>query len=327
MAEQIQVKYEELDQLISQIHTHAEQISAVFKKIQSQTATLATSWRGQGVDEFQREMEDLVLPALKRLSVSLEVAEETLGRIKEEFLEAEEEAVNCLSDGERAGQSNFLEWVHGILDVAGFIPGVGEIADGANAIIYLGEGRYLEAGISAAAMVPIVGDLGKVGKWGVRGSREIVETIAERGLREVPVARIVDEAAATREIFRAKRVPLGRVPAHEMPKGPLGPAGLGNEMHKILPPKIERELQQQFPGIKFRNTTTGYEGPDMIVDRSCKVDPGFDYIEIKPDTESGVETFVRSEWGKSKVWEGRGRLVVYDEHGSYRLIDYELSTK
>jgi WXG100 family type VII secretion target len=327
MAEKIQVKYEELDQLISQIHTHAEQISAMFKQVQSQTATLARSWSGQGVDQFQREMEDQVLPALKRLSVSLEVAEETLERIKEVFLEAEEEAVKCLSEGERAGQSHFIEWIHGFLDVAGFIPGFGEIADGANAIIYLGEGRYLEAGISAAAMVPIVGDLGKVGKWGVRGSREIVETIAERGLREAPIVRIMDEATAAREIFKAKRVPLGKVPPHEIPKAPMGTVTFGDEMHKILPTKIEKELQQQYPGIRFQNTTKGYEGPDMRVDRSCKVDPGFDYIEIKPDTESGVDTFVRREWGKSEVWEGRGRLVVYDEHGNYRLIDYELSTK
>jgi WXG100 family type VII secretion target len=100
MAEKIQVKYEELDQLISQIHIQADQSRAVFKKVQSQTTALATSWQGEGADRFQREMEELVLPALKRLSVSLETTEDALGRVKRVFLEAEQEAVGCL-EGEK----------------------------------------------------------------------------------------------------------------------------------------------------------------------------------------------------------------------------------
>jgi len=48
------------------------------------------------------------------------------------------------------------EWLHGALDVAGLIPGFGEIADGVNALIYLAEGRFVEAGISAVGMIPIL---------------------------------------------------------------------------------------------------------------------------------------------------------------------------
>ncbi|MEJ2867664.1 RHS repeat-associated core domain-containing protein [Actinomycetospora sp. OC33-EN08] len=51
---------------------------------------------------------------------------------------------------------------HSALDVAGLIPGVGEIADGANAAWYTAEGDYLNAGLSAAAMIPFVG-------WGATG--------------------------------------------------------------------------------------------------------------------------------------------------------------
>jgi hypothetical protein len=69
--------------------------------------------------------------------------------------------------------------VHGSLDAAGFIPGFGEIADGLNGLIYLGEGRYIEASISAAAMIPIIGDLGKAGKWTVKVGKELVEVAAE----------------------------------------------------------------------------------------------------------------------------------------------------
>ncbi|MDR2116925.1 MAG: hypothetical protein LBP87_11155, partial [Planctomycetaceae bacterium] len=48
--------------------------------------------------------------------------------------------------------------VHNALDIAGiFVPGIGDIADGANALIYLAEGDKINAGISVAAMVPVVG--------------------------------------------------------------------------------------------------------------------------------------------------------------------------
>jgi WXG100 family type VII secretion target len=98
MAEKIQVKYEELDRLISQIHDQADQSRVVFKNVQSQTVSLATSWQGEGAERFQREMEDLVLPALQRLSNSLEMAGGALGTVKRVYLEAEQEAVGCLGD-------------------------------------------------------------------------------------------------------------------------------------------------------------------------------------------------------------------------------------
>lgn len=50
-----------------------------------------------------------------------------------------------------------LDGVQTGLDVVGLIPGVGEIADGVNALIYTGRGDYVNAAISTAAMIPIVG--------------------------------------------------------------------------------------------------------------------------------------------------------------------------
>ena len=56
------------------------------------------------------------------------------------------------------------EAIHTGLDVAGAMPGIGEPADGANALIYLAEGDYINAGTSGAAMVPFLG-------WGAVGSK------------------------------------------------------------------------------------------------------------------------------------------------------------
>ncbi len=61
---------------------------------------------------------------------------------------------NAVLDGVQAG-----------LDVAGCIPGIGEIADCANGIISLCRGDFLNAGLSFISMVPVVGDaVGKGGK-------------------------------------------------------------------------------------------------------------------------------------------------------------------
>jgi len=67
--------------------------------------------------------------------------------------------------------------VHTGLDVVGLIPGVGEIADGANALIYLAEGDKVNTALSAAAMIPGAG-MAATGVWeegsssGNRGRRQ-----------------------------------------------------------------------------------------------------------------------------------------------------------
>jgi hypothetical protein len=57
-----------------------------------------------------------------------------------------------------------LDGVQTGLDVVGLIPGVGEIADGVNALIYTGRGDYVNAGLSAAAMIPFAG-------WAATGTK------------------------------------------------------------------------------------------------------------------------------------------------------------
>ena len=52
-----------------------------------------------------------------------------------------------------------------MLDIAGLIPGVGEVADLANAVDYAKKGDYLFSGLSLISMIPEVGDvIGKGGK-------------------------------------------------------------------------------------------------------------------------------------------------------------------
>lgn len=59
---------------------------------------------------------------------------------------------------------NWLSPLQTGLDVVGLVPVVGEVADGANALIYLAQGDYVNAGLSGAAMVPFLG-------WGATGAK------------------------------------------------------------------------------------------------------------------------------------------------------------
>ena len=79
---------------------------------------------------------------------------------------------NAVLDGVQAG-----------LDVAGLVPGVGEIADGVNALISLGRGDVAGATLSAMSMVPVVGDaIGKGGKI-LRAGFEHGDEVLEAGTK------------------------------------------------------------------------------------------------------------------------------------------------
>ncbi|GAA4284242.1 hypothetical protein GCM10022261_17730 [Brevibacterium daeguense] len=87
-------------------------------------------------------------------------------RISNRITEFEAKVQEQIAQAEAEQPSNGSAWVHGLLDAAGLIPGFGEIADGINAGIYVVEGDWANAGLSAAAMIPFFG-------WGATGAKGI----------------------------------------------------------------------------------------------------------------------------------------------------------
>lgn len=77
---------------------------------------------------------------------------------------AGDEDYAIVASAPRIASINWLDWVQGGLDLVGLVLGLGEIADGANALIYMGRGDYANAALSAAAMIPIVGSVATGGK-------------------------------------------------------------------------------------------------------------------------------------------------------------------
>ncbi len=60
--------------------------------------------------------------------------------------------------------SNWESWGHTALDILGFLPVVGAAFDGVNAIQYFFAGDLVNAGFSATAFLPIIGDAAGAGK-------------------------------------------------------------------------------------------------------------------------------------------------------------------
>ena len=74
---------------------------------------------------------------------------------------------------EKPKENKFLDFLQFGLDLAGLIPVVGEIADGANGLIYTAKGDMLNAGLSFSAMIPVVGVASTGGKLAVKGSKAV----------------------------------------------------------------------------------------------------------------------------------------------------------
>ena len=70
-----------------------------------------------------------------------------------EYATADKTAVDLLGDKPRVTKEN----VHDMLMAAGFTPGLGNVADAADALLYAAEGEFGSAALSAAAMIPFIG--------------------------------------------------------------------------------------------------------------------------------------------------------------------------
>lgn len=82
---------------------------------------------------------------------------------------------------------------HGVLDVVGLVPVLGEVANGAGALIYLAEGDPVSAAFDAAAMWPAGGQAATVGKYGAKAATKLAKEAAEAA--EKKLAKEAAEAA------------------------------------------------------------------------------------------------------------------------------------
>ncbi len=118
----------------------------------------------------------------------------------------------------------FSDIAHGVLDVVGMIPVVGELADSANALFYLAGGNKTDAALSAAAMIPIAG-------WAATGAK-----VVRKGVKIAGKAR---ELKQLKKVWKsgADLMEKGGAWAGKLQRGSTGFLGS---------PRLSRSQLQQF---------------------------------------------------------------------------------
>jgi len=336
-AETIQVDYDALDQLSLQARHQAEAIEELYQRTQRQAERLSDAWAGEGARAFQGEMAEAVLPSLRRLGLALGETGEAIVRINALMHAAEEEAAGLMPREVEGAQSSFLEWVHGILDAAGLIPatGVGEAADAVNALIYLSELRFKEAGISAVSILPF-GDLAKAGKYVVRYGDEAA-SLAARGGKELlgEAGEVALRRAGAEQYARAGSEFKGLRNAYADRLG-VGPFG---QVHH----SVELQVLKKYPGVYSPAEVNDFANmrgiPREIVEKkdfrqlhNSKIREVWDrhYAELDDAIQSGGLTPGTAEYDKMvrfHVENGRAEMdwslgQFFSEYRTGRVTDF-----
>ena len=98
-----------------------------------------------------------------------------------QYATADKTAVNLFGDKSKVTKEN----VHDMLMAAGFTPGLGNVADAADALLYAAEGEYGSAALSAAAMIPFIGQ--------AVSAKKALKVAKESGEEMVTLYRGVDQ--------------------------------------------------------------------------------------------------------------------------------------
>ena len=113
-----------------------------------------------GLNQINRDIQDTedLIKSINTFSKNIQETDERLAqKFKQDIKSyAKQNSIELVSEFDK-----WLDKAQMALDGFGLIPGVGEIADGINGLIYLFKGDIKNAGISFLSMIPEVGDTAK----------------------------------------------------------------------------------------------------------------------------------------------------------------------
>ena len=102
MADEIRAEYERLQQVAAQFSRQAVAIAQMQQRVQRCMGALRGAWQGQGSTAFFAEMENELLPAVKRLAQALSQAGRVTQQIDALLRAAEEDAGRPFRGGDAA---------------------------------------------------------------------------------------------------------------------------------------------------------------------------------------------------------------------------------
>jgi hypothetical protein len=180
-----------------------------------------------------------------------------------------------------------MDIVHGALDIAGFIPALGAIPDGINALIYVAEGDWANAGVSAFAMIPAIGDGAKAavmgGKAAVKLSGKATVKLGEEGL-----AKAFKEARAASKVEKELAEKAEKELAEKAEKE------LAEKAEKEAAEKAEKEAAEKKKQEKGEQKTCATQYPHVI---NCSMLP----FDFKFKSPQAALTALKLATGKSNL--------------------------
>ena len=106
--------------------------------------------------------------------------------------------------------------IHPILDAVGFVPVLGEPADFVNGLIYASEEDYINAGLSMAAVIPVIGEAGKMTKYGAKAIEK------SKGLKKIGKSVTKPLSKKSSKIYQAGKKNLKKTADDIMDVGSKG---------------------------------------------------------------------------------------------------------
>lgn len=96
MSDRIEVNYEQLEDARRRWANIQSIVESMESRLRGRVDELVGGgWIGEAANRFSGEMNDVVLPKLKRLTTALQAAAETTSRISSTMSEAEDQAAGC----------------------------------------------------------------------------------------------------------------------------------------------------------------------------------------------------------------------------------------
>ncbi len=232
---------------------------------------------------------------------------------------------------------------HTVLDGAGMVPVVGEVADLANAGWYAMEGNWTDAALSAGSMIPIAGNAVTAAKWGKRAVNA-----ADAGADVARAVERADDVADAGKLAKhgdeaADATTAGKADGHDKPGQPDGGDGAGKAAKADLTTITRRQgrnemewqvdsegrfvsgkakFEEDFAGRKTRGSdeidaqrdaaargVEGDQGGHMFAHRFGKDQGSVNLVPQNGDLNNRVWGRMEQEWGD---WIQSGKHVEVD---------------
>lgn len=156
-----------------------------------------------------------------------------------------------------------LEILHDALTIAGMIPALGAVPDAINAGIYLVEGDWVNAGLSAAMVVPFLGEAAAVIKIGDKAALKISgEAIEKAGSKEIAAGFSKAKAAQGAKLAKDAEVAKAAIAGAEEIK--LTKAEYEKALKMVFPSQYVDPVANLVDGLGQRAAKRAMENPRFV---------------------------------------------------------------